>query len=49
MGFKELLSRENSGYIITSYHLPKHPNFSFEEFYNRLNDRDLVIYPGKVR
>jgi len=48
MGFKEYLKPELQGYIITSFLYPKDPNWSFEEFYKRLNERDLVIYPGKV-
>jgi len=48
MGFQEYLPRERQGYIITSYLYPEHPEFSFEEFYHRLNQRDQVIYPGKV-
>ncbi len=48
MGFKEYLSPEDQGYIITSFHYPKDPNFSFEEFYKRLNSINYVIYPGKV-
>lgn len=48
MGFQEYLPRERQGYIITSYLYPEHPKFSFEEFYHRLNQRDQVIYPGKV-
>lgn len=48
MGFQEFLSSEHKGYIITSYHFPSDPNFNFEEFYNRLNELDMVIYPGKV-
>lgn len=37
-----------SGYIITSFLFPVHPNFKFADFYNKLNEHDLVIYPGKV-
>ncbi len=48
MGFKEYLPPELQGYIITSFLYPDHPKWSFEEFYKRLNARDLVIYPGKV-
>ena len=50
MGFKELLGPELSAenYIITSYALPSDHNFSFKAFYDGLNERDLVIYPGKV-
>jgi 2-aminoethylphosphonate-pyruvate transaminase len=48
MGFQEYLRPEDQGYIITSFPYPDHPNFDFEEFYRRLNDRNFVIYPGKV-
>lgn len=48
MGFKEYLPKETQGHIITSFRYPDHPNFDFEEFYKRLNDKDYVIYPGKV-
>jgi 2-aminoethylphosphonate-pyruvate transaminase len=48
LGFKEYLSEEKQGYIITSFHYPKDKNFEFKEFYNRLNDMGQVIYPGKV-
>ena len=39
LGFKELLDESVQGYIITSYYYPKDPNFSFKEFYNRLNEK----------
>ncbi len=48
MGFKELLDDSHEGYIITSFHFPKHPNFDFTQFYSRLSEKDQVIYPGKV-
>ncbi len=48
MGFKEYLPAELQGYIITSFLYPDDPKWDFEKFYRRLNDRDLVIYPGKV-
>lgn len=48
MGFKEYVRPEYQGYIITSFMYPDHPNFSFEEFYRRLNEKNYVIYPGKV-
>jgi 2-aminoethylphosphonate-pyruvate transaminase len=47
-GFRELLSPAVSSYIITTYVFPSHPNFKFSEFYSRLNDKNFVIYPGKV-
>ena len=48
MGFKEYLKPEDQGTIITSFLYPDDPNFSFEKFYESLNQKDYVIYPGKV-
>lgn len=48
LGFEEYVDPEQQGYIITSFYYPDHPAFSFQKFYDRLNDRDFVIYPGKV-
>ena len=48
MGFTEYLNAEDQGYIITSFLYPDDANFRFEEFYERLNEKDFVIYPGKV-
>ncbi len=48
MGFTEYLKPEDQGPIITSFHYPDHPNFDFKRFYEALNARDFVIYPGKV-
>lgn len=48
MGFKEYLEPEKQGYIITSFLYPDNPKFSFEEFYESLNQKGFVIYPGKV-
>ncbi len=48
MGFEEYISPEDQGHIITSFPYPNHPNFNFEDFYRELNERDYVIYPGKV-
>ncbi|MFC1792561.1 2-aminoethylphosphonate--pyruvate transaminase [Planctomycetota bacterium] len=48
MGFKEYLEPENQGYIITSFLYPDDTKFSFEKFYESLNQKDYVIYPGKV-
>lgn len=47
-GFKEYLAPEKQGYIITSFYYLDSPRFKFEDFYERLNALDLVIYPGKV-
>jgi 2-aminoethylphosphonate-pyruvate transaminase len=48
LGFREYLSPVNQSYIITTFHYPDSPNFSFERFYQLLNYKDFVIYPGKL-
>ena len=49
LGFRELLTQpDQPNYIITSFHYPNTSNFDFKTFYQKLNERDLVIYPGKV-
>ena len=48
MGFREYLPAEDQGYIITSFLYPSEPAFTFEDFYERLNEKGFVIYPGKV-
>ncbi|MEZ4867964.1 MAG: 2-aminoethylphosphonate--pyruvate transaminase [Caldilineaceae bacterium] len=48
LGFRTYLPEDKQGYIITAFRYPAHPNFDFTEFYQRLNDRGLAIYPGKT-
>lgn len=48
MGFECYLPAERQGHIITSFLFPDDENFSFDAFYDKLNDRGYVIYPGKV-
>jgi 2-aminoethylphosphonate-pyruvate transaminase len=48
MGFEEYLRPEDQGHIITSFRYPDDPRFLFEEFYEGLNRKGMVIYPGKV-
>lgn len=48
LGFRAYLAPELQGYIITSFCYPATPGWDFETFYARLNERDFVIYPGKV-
>ncbi len=48
MGFKPYLKPQDQGHIITSFHYPDHPNFNFQQFYERLSDKGHVIYPGKL-
>jgi 2-aminoethylphosphonate-pyruvate transaminase len=47
-GFQLYLPDEIRSYIITSFLYPTHPNFSFEAFYTKLNEKGFVIYPGKL-
>jgi 2-aminoethylphosphonate-pyruvate transaminase len=48
LGFAAYLAPEHQSNIITSFRVPVHPNFHFEEFYERLSQQGFVIYPGKV-
>jgi len=48
LGFEGFLRPEDRGYIISSFHYPRHPKFDFGTFYARLSDKGYVIYPGKV-
>jgi 2-aminoethylphosphonate-pyruvate transaminase len=48
LGFDAYLAPEHQSHIITSFRYPAHPNFIFRQFYQRLSDQGLVIYPGKV-
>ena len=48
IGIEAYLAAELQGHVITSFRYPEHPNFCFDEFYERLNGKGFVIYPGKV-
>lgn len=48
LGFSPLLNEELHSPIITSFYSPKHSDYQFKEFYNRLKEKGFVIYPGKV-
>ncbi len=48
LGFREYVSPELQSPIITTFHYPEDPEFQFEEFYERLSEKDQVIYPGKL-
>ena len=48
LGFKPYLNREDQGHIITSFLYPSNAGFDFDEFYHRLSDKGMLIYPGKV-
>lgn len=47
-GFKCLLTERDQSPIITAFHSPVHPDYSFVRFYNELKSKGFVIYPGKV-
>ncbi|MGO4289685.1 2-aminoethylphosphonate--pyruvate transaminase [Chitinophaga sp. RAB17] len=48
LGFKQYLRPEIQGHIISSFLYPEDPAFNFERFYELLNDRGFIIYPGKL-
>jgi 2-aminoethylphosphonate-pyruvate transaminase len=48
LGFTEYLNEDKQGYIINTYHYPESLAFDFKEFYQKLNQRGFVIYPGKI-
>lgn len=48
LGFKQYLRPEIQGHIISSFLYPSDPAFNFGIFYEKLNSRGFVIYPGKL-
>jgi 2-aminoethylphosphonate-pyruvate transaminase len=48
MGFKPYLDDAIQGCVITTFLFPDDANFDFPIFYKKLQDRGLVIYPGKL-
>ena len=48
LGFVPFLNPEIQSFIITAFHSPRDPAFQFSEFYHRLSDRGMIIYPGKL-
>lgn len=48
LGFQCLLASRDQSPIITAFHNPDHPSYSFRRFYDLLKSRGFVIYPGKV-
>ena len=48
MGFREYVPTESQSHIITTFLHPEDPNFEFKKFYQRLSDKGMVIYPGKL-
>ena len=47
-GFSSFLKPEVQSPIITAFRCLRDPAFSFEDFYRRLSDRGMIIYPGKL-
>jgi 2-aminoethylphosphonate-pyruvate transaminase len=48
LGFTTLLPPAFQAPIIVTFHMPRHPNFVFQSFYDGLKERGYVIYPGKL-
>jgi 2-aminoethylphosphonate-pyruvate transaminase len=48
LGFETLLPPARQAPIIVTFHMPRHPNFVFQRFYDGLKERGYVIYPGKL-
>jgi len=48
LGFRLFLDPKVQSYIITGFHYPADPKFSFELFYRRLSEKGFIIYPGKL-
>jgi 2-aminoethylphosphonate-pyruvate transaminase len=48
MGFRPFLPEDLQAPIIVTFHTPADPKFSFEQFYELLRGRGIVIYPGKL-
>ncbi len=48
LGFVPLLDPEIQSFVITAFRSPTDPAFQFSEFYRRLGDHGMIIYPGKL-
>ena len=48
LGFELYLPAALQGWIISGYKYPSDAGWDFDRFYNALNERGFVIYPGKV-
>jgi 2-aminoethylphosphonate-pyruvate transaminase len=48
LGFVPFLPRQMMSHIITTFHCPDDPAYDFQSFYDKLSERGMVIYPGKV-
>ncbi len=48
LGIVPYLAPVHQSHIITAFHYPSHANFQFQDFYEALSRRGMVIYPGKL-
>ncbi len=48
LGIQPYLPQDVQSCIITAFHTPKDPGFSFDLFYRKLSARGFIIYPGKL-
>ena len=48
LGFETLLADELQAPIIVTFQMPADPAFDFKTFYDSLNAKGYVIYPGKL-
>ncbi len=48
LGFRQYLNPEIQGHIISTFLYPSDERFDFPRFYQQLNERGFVIYPGKL-
>jgi len=48
LGFAPFLRPDLQSFIITAFGYPNTPAFRFPDFYRRLSDCGMIIYPGKL-
>lgn len=48
LGFRLFLAPEDQAPIIVTFQIPTEQSFIFNDFYQRLHNKGVVIYPGKV-
>jgi 2-aminoethylphosphonate-pyruvate transaminase len=48
LGFRPFLDPAVQSFIITSFHYPDDPRFTFDAFYRKLSEKGFIIYPGKI-
>ena len=48
LGFVPYLESSVQSYIITAFRYLRDPAFRFAEFYRRLSEKGMIIYPGKL-